>query len=416
MQLMPSAFTPGKVEVADPWYTWYPRPALAPQFSVTSEGLCITSTGENTCGCWERLLPALDPKMQYQVTVEYRTAGIAHEGKSIWALLVKKSDSDWKYTYDGVLQKAGDKEGWTILTTTLNGHEAAGVRLALYLSYSTGQVIWRRAEIREVPPAPARTVRVAAVGGSPAKQDSLEIKIRFLEEMAEKAGSFGVDLVCFPESVNSGGKNAAERGYEACVAALAEKARRHSMYICAGLHQDVGDTLYNVAVFLDPQGQVIGTYRKTHPTIQECLYKGIKPGDTYPVFDTAIGRLAALICWDYHYPEVTRLLALQGADIICLPNAGEGREKGCFWESILRTRAIDNQVHIVAAVNGGRAMIVSPAGYILASSGKTKPGLAVAELNLSETMVNSAGQKVKGVYDKARRADTYGLLARHIWD
>ena len=65
------------------------------------------------------------------------------------------------------------------------------------------------------------------------------------------------------------------------------------------------------------------------------------------MFDSSLGRVGALVCYDYHHPEVCRILGLQGAEIICLTTAGDGRESGRLWETVLRSRAIDNQVHIV---------------------------------------------------------------------
>jgi predicted amidohydrolase len=184
------------------------------------------------------------------------------------------------------------------------------------------------------------------------------------------------------------------------------------MYVAASLSEREGHCLYNTGVLIDREGRIVGKYRKTHLTIGESLVSGKTPGNEYPVFETDFGRVGYMICYDNHFPEVARALAIQGADVIVFSNMGDGRENGILWEPYIQTRALDNQVHIVAAVNGGRSCIVSPRGEILSIVDKTRGAIAIARCDLDVTVRNYSGREIGKRYMQVRRSDTFGIL-RH---
>ena len=126
--------------------------------------------------------------------------------------------------------------------------------------------------------------------------------------------------------------------------------------------------------------------------------------------------LGYMICYDAHYPEVPRILGLKGAEIILFSNMGDNREGGVLWESVLRTRAVDNQVHIVAAVNSGRSCIVSPKGEVLAMTDKTAGSVAQAACDLNTSMSDFSKRPIYRRYDQLRRADVFEDLVRDLWD
>ena len=145
-------------------------------------------------------------------------------------------------------------------------------------------------------------------------------------EMIDQAAEAGANLVVLPELCSSGyvfntreeAKILAEEipGGPAC-RAWADAATRHKMHIVAGIAEREGRALYNSAVVVGPQG-VIGTYRKNHLWAAENLF--FEPGNLgVPVFHTDIGRIAVVVCYDIWFPEVFRLAAMQGADILCVP-------------------------------------------------------------------------------------------------
>lgn len=104
-----------------------------------------------------------------------------------------------------------------------------------------------------------------------------------------------------------------------CVQALIKKAAERDVYIIAGLYEKEGIHLYNSAVLVGPEEGYIGTYRKMHMWSTEKLYCE-ESHTRFPVFDTRLGRIGIMICYDLWFPETIRLLTLQGADLICSPS------------------------------------------------------------------------------------------------
>lgn len=180
---------------------------------------------------------------------------------------------------------------------------------------------------------------------------------------AERAVAEGATLIVLPELCSTG---YAYRG-RAEAYALAEPvpkgptvqlweafATKHGVYLAAGLAEREGTRLYDTAVLVGPEGYV-GKYRKAHLWNAEKLW--FCPGDLgFPVFETPIGRIGLMICWDVWFPEVPRLLALQGADIICSLNNWVWTPPPLFDEAgrcmasyLTMTAAHTNNVFIAAA-------------------------------------------------------------------
>ncbi|MEM9762769.1 MAG: nitrilase family protein [Pseudomonadota bacterium] len=145
-------------------------------------------------------------------------------------------------------------------------------------------------------------------------------------EMIEEVAAAGADLVVLPELSDSGyvfetraeafGLSGTATGSDT-VRGWEEIARAHGLHIVGGFCEREGGKLFNSAAVVGPDG-LLGVYRKTHLWDAENLW--FDPGDHgYPVFATPLGRIAALICYDGWFPEAWRLLALQGADIVCVP-------------------------------------------------------------------------------------------------
>ena len=145
-------------------------------------------------------------------------------------------------------------------------------------------------------------------------------------EMIDQAAEAGAHLVVLPELCSSGyvfdtreeARTLAEEIPDgpAC-RAWADAAARHEMHVVAGIAEREGRALYNSAVVVGPQG-VVGAYRKNHLWAAENLF--FEPGNLgVPVFHTDIGRIAVAVCYDIWFPEVFRLAAIQGADILCVP-------------------------------------------------------------------------------------------------
>lgn len=162
--------------------------------------------------------------------------------------------------------------------------------------------------------------------------------------------------------------------------------------------------LYNTAVLIDRQGEVAGTYHKTHLTIGE-YEAGYTLGDEVPVFQTDFGTIGIGICWDLFFPEHAKTYHLKGVDMICYPTAG-------FFESRACMRAYDNGTYLI--VSGVQAKshsrIVNPLGEVLDDA--SEKGYAIATIDLNRPVYErwlscdsyAAG---KDIYFHERRPDLY---------
>ena len=184
--------------------------------------------------------------------------------------------------------------------------------------------------------------------------------------------------------------------------ALAAKAREHGIFVYAGsVHERAGDDsrLYNTTVLIEPSGEIAARYRKIH--LFDVSFAGqfahqesatIRPGTeivTGHIDDVPIGFST---CYDLRFPELFRILALRGAEVIFLPAAFTLHTGKDHWEILLRARAIENQCFLVAAaqfgkhpggsVTYGRAMIVDPWGLVLAQA-PDSTAMAVADLDFA---------------------------------
>lgn len=226
----------------------------------------------------------------------------------------------------------------------------------------------------------------------------------------EEAAENGADLIVLPEMANSGyvvfssaeARALAERPEESpAVARWQQLAQEYDTHIIAGFGEKVSDTaLYNSALVLGPTG-ILGAYRKTHLFFEEKLY--YRPGDLgFPVFDLPFGRVGILICYDLRFPEASRILALKGADMICVPtNWVSLMTPDRLWDAqgycqanyVAIANAAMNQVYMACADRVGEergvqflgcSLIIDPAGTPLAGPASADGDeVLVAEMNLS---------------------------------
>lgn len=183
--------------------------------------------------------------------------------------------------------------------------------------------------------------------------------------------STGADLVVLPESATTGftpgvPKEALWELVSALPGAMTEPlqdlARELGVHLCLGTYERGPSpaVVYNSAALIGPTGEVLGVYRKTHPFCSEIVTGGgwVTPGDTVTVVDTDLGRIGMIICFDGDYPELTRIQAVQGAEVILRPSAL--LRSADIWELTSRARAYDNHVYVV----GANAVGVDPAGVL----------------------------------------------------
>jgi predicted amidohydrolase len=200
---------------------------------------------------------------------------------------------------------------------------------------------------------------------------------------------------------------------------LEREARRLGLYVVCGLLERDGDALRNAAVLVSPEDGLLGTYRKTHlPFLGVDRF--VVPGDELPVWETPIGRIGVEICYDLRFPEVTRTLALRGADIVAHPTNFPVAAR-IQTELITVARAAENRVYLLTANRVGRertgefcgwSQIVDPFGVRLAEADETGEKLLVAEVDLEKA--RNKDYVIPGEYELYlfghRRPELYGAL------
>src|SRR5580765_6607444 len=199
-------------------------------------------------------------------------------------------------------------------------------------------------------------------------------------ERLEEAAAAGAQLLVLPECAIPGYMyDSAEEALPYAeeipgptTEAFERECARLGVHAITGLLERDGDTLYNAAILVGPDG-LIGTYRKTHlPFLGVDRF--VVPGDTLPVFETPLGRIGIEICYDLRFPEVTRTLALKGADIVAHPTNFPMAAK-IQTELITVARAAENRIYLLVANRVGKerrgefcgwSQIVDPYGTRLA--------------------------------------------------
>ena len=131
------------------------------------------------------------------------------------------------------------------------------------------------------------------------------------------------------------------------------------IYFAAGFAERDGERMYNSAALIGPDGEIVGVFRKAHDMGREPLNT---KGDEFPVFETALGAIGMMICFDRQLPESARLLALRGARLILNPSAGMHGETN---DVMMRTRAYENGAWIIFS-HPQDCMIISPSGDVVA--------------------------------------------------
>ena len=249
------------------------------------------------------------------------------------------------------------------------------------------------------------SVRVAIVQLS--STDDVADNLKQTIELVNRAADQGAAFIALPE--NYGFLRREGLPYPCAqdvdgeiVGALRSLARDRSVWILGGSFPEAipdSSRVYNCSVLVSPSGEVVAQYRKMHLFDVDLGSDGgsfresdsIAPGDQVVSAKTDFGILGMSICYDLRFPELFRELASQGAHFVSVPSAfapGTGRD---HWEVLLRARAIENQVFVIAPAqcgqhsadrsSYGRSMIVDPWGLVLAQAGD-EPGVIVADCDL----------------------------------
>ncbi|KXU34750.1 acyltransferase [Cephaloticoccus primus] len=266
--------------------------------------------------------------------------------------------------------------------------------------------------------------------------------------LAEQAARSGAQIICTQELFRSQYFCQSEDHAHFALAepipgpsteAFQALAKKYGVVIVASLFEKRAAGLYhNTAVIIDADGALLGIYRKMHipddPLFYEKFY--FTPGDTgFRAWQTRLGKIGVLICWDQWYPEAARLTALQGADILFYPTAigwhpSEKQQYGSTqhsaWETIQRGHAIANGCY-VAAINRighetpvggdgiefwGQSFVAGTSGQILAKASADREEVLLHEVDLGTLDIT----RTHWPFLRDRRIDAYGDLVKRFCD
>jgi len=218
--------------------------------------------------------------------------------------------------------------------------------------------------------------------------------LRKAEQMIQQAADKGANLIILPEVFHAPYEPAgfikyAETFPGPSTEMLSRAAARHNVCLVGGsiIECDEEGRLYNSSFTFGPGGELLGRHRKVHlfdveGTINFKESSVLTPGNDLTIIDFQGFRFAVMICYDIRFPEWSRAAALEGAELLVVLGAFNMSSGPSFWELMMRTRAIDNQVYVAAAsparnLNAsyhawGHSMIVNPWGTILAEAGSSE--------------------------------------------
>ncbi len=224
------------------------------------------------------------------------------------------------------------------------------------------------------------------------KQGDVDANLAYVRIALQKASESGTNLAVLPEMWSSGFayKNLNELAGRTAgiVEELLELSRSLKMVIVGSMPEPHGEKVFNT-VYVADNGALAGTYRKLHLFSLLGEDKAFDSGDAWLLADTSLGKIGVIICYDLRFPELSRRLAVEGAQAICVP-AQWPKPRQEHWRTLLRARAIENQLFVVSCNTCGlvgkldffgMSMIIDPKGEVLAEGGETE-GAVQAPLDL----------------------------------
>lgn len=208
-----------------------------------------------------------------------------------------------------------------------------------------------------------------------------DANLAYVREALARAAGQGANLVVLPEMWSSGFdyRNLNELALRTAgiVDELLELSRELKLVIIGSMPEPNGEKVFNTIYVVD-NGNLAGVYRKIHLFSLLGEDKAFSGGDRWLLAETSIGKVGVIICYDLRFPELSRRLALEGAQVICVP-AQWPKPRQEHWRTLLRARAMENQLFIVSCnacgLIGkldffGTSMIINAKGDVLAEAGE----------------------------------------------
>lgn len=201
------------------------------------------------------------------------------------------------------------------------------------------------------------------------------------------------------------------------VANVREIAKENNVTLVAPIFEVSDDKYYNTALIISPEGELIGKYRKVHvpqlPLWEERSYF-TAGSEGFPVFETPVGRLGVLMCWDVFFPEAFRTLALNGAELVAVPTASAYFHSKGKWERAVCASAHANGFFVIRVNRTGKesknefyggSFVAGPDGEFVLEPAGSQEGISLAECDLGVI----AAVRNEWVFLKDRRPDQYRI-------
>lgn len=247
-----------------------------------------------------------------------------------------------------------------------------------------------------------------------------------MAQLCEQAASQGAKLICFPELATTGYRgdllstqlwDLSDFDGSETYRMFSQLASRLDITIVAGFAERgsrLGEVYNSVGVWNPGCENISGVFRKVHAFGIEKQW--FKNGDTFPVFDTPIGKIGVMICYDMGFPEVARILTLQGAELLIAPSAWCIQDRD-MWDINTACRALENGTHLLAVNRWGHeedlhlfggSKIMGPRGQVLCEASCEQEQLLVGEIDFRL----QAYTRLNVPYLRDRKPLDYGLLVQ----
>lgn len=355
------------------WQTAAPRDEIRPEFSYNPKGgpngdgsfVIKADAREGLDGYWTKTFPVKGGQ-HYRFNARRKFEHVTSPRRSIVARIIWEDDAGKSVLTDEPIvstvlpgfartaepefpsEKGTDSHGWTEVSGVyLVPSKATRAIVELHLQWApNGKVEWSDISFAESSALPERKVRLAAVHYRPKGGKTPIDNCHQFEPLIADAAQQRADLIVLPETLTYYGLG---KSYADCAEPIpgpsteyfGTLAKKHNLYIVAGLLERDRHLIYNTAALIGPDGKLAGKYHKVTLPRSE-ISGGVAPGNEYPVFDTRFGKLGMMVCYDGFFPEVARHLTMAGAEVIAWP------VWGCN-PMLASARACENHVYLVSS-------------------------------------------------------------------